>query len=175
MFALVKNDGSIKLFAPYTVFEDKNGTQYSPETLISWTADEKHDAGIYDVAYATRPDDQYYTITENEPTFDSDEKVVKVTYNVVAKDLEDAAQEGVKGVKSQSIDKVNNIANSLLKASDWMLVRKIERGVDVPTATSTYRAAVIAESNRLVAAISAAFTLEQIVELLETANWPAAE
>ena len=80
MFALVKNEtvtnpqtGAtsvvevIKIFAPYTLFEDKNGTQWSPDTLIRWTADQKQDAGIYDVAYQSRPDERFYNIVENAP------------------------------------------------------------------------------------------------------------
>ena len=91
MFALVKNetqtnpmDGTtsvievIKLFAPYTLFEDKNGTQYSPDTLIRWTSDQKQDAGIYDVAYGTRKDDRFYTVVENAPSFDSDRKSTRL-------------------------------------------------------------------------------------------------
>ena len=82
MFALVKNenvynnegdlvsDHNIKIFTPYTLWEDKNGTQYGPDTLLSLTATQKQDLGIYDVAYAPRPDDRFFTVTENAPSFD---------------------------------------------------------------------------------------------------------
>ena len=186
MFALVKlnvtvtdiegNESQqdiIKLFAPYTVWEDKNGTQHSPDTLLSLSSEQKQDLGIYDVAYAARPDDSFYTVVENAPEFDSVQKVVKITYTSTGKDLEDDGD--VKGLKSNWINTFKGVSNSLLSNSDWMLVRKIERNVDVPSATATYRAAVITEANRLETAISAATTVEQLIAAVESASWPTAE
>ena len=185
MFALVKNETItnlageksqvevIKIFAPYTLFEDKNGTQWSPDTLIRWTADQKQDAGIYDVAYAARPDDRFYTVVENAPEFDKTQKIVKVSYTSTAKDLNDSGE--IKGLKSQWIANFKDTANKLLAQSDWMLVRKLERNVDIPAATTTYRAAVVTESNRLETAISAATTVQQLITAVESASWPTAE
>lgn len=190
MFALVKNetvtnpiDGTtsdvevIKIFAPYTLFEDKFGTQHSPDTLFGWSADQKQDHGIYDVAYAARGDDRFYTITENAPEFDSDEKIVKITFTQTAKQLNDSGSgdSAVFGLKTIWNNQFKDAANSLLAQSDWMLVRKIERNVDVPTATTTYRAAVVTESNRLETAISAASTIEELITAINSANWPVAE
>lgn len=190
MFALVKNEtvtnpqtGAtsvvevIKTFAPYTLFEDKNGTQYSPDTLIRWTADQKQDAGIYDVAYATRPDDRFYTVVENAPEFDQSQKIVKVTYTSTPKDLEDSGSGDTKvlGLKSQWIAQFKDSANKLLAQSDWMLVRKLERNVDVPSTTTTYRAAVVTESNRLETAISAATNVAGLITAVESADWPVQE
>ena len=169
MFALVKTDGSIKIFAPYSLWEDKNGTQHSPDYLISLTSDQKQDLGIYDVAYANREDDRFYTITENEPTFDQAMKIVKITYTSVAKDLQNSE------MKKQWIANINQIANSILSQSDWMLVRKIERNIDVPANMVTYRAAVITEATRLTTAITAATEISQLITLVSTISWPTAE
>jgi hypothetical protein len=186
MFALVKNEivtnpttqetseiEVIKLFAPYTIWEDKNGTQYSPDSLFSLNASQKQDLGIYDVAYGTRLNDRFYTITENAPTFDQAEKIVKVTYTSTAKDLNDDGD--VKGLKSQWIAQIKQTANRLLSDSDWMLVRKIERNVDIPAATVTYRAAVVAEATRLETAITATRTINTFITAVESVNWPTAE
>jgi hypothetical protein len=190
MFALVKNQTItnpitqetsevevIKLFAPYTLWEDKNGTQYSPDSLLSLTADQKQDLGIYDVAYATRGDDRFYSITENAPTFDSVEKIVKVTYTSTAKDLNDTGSEEfpVLGLKNQWINQFKDTANKLLSETDWMLVRKIERDVAIPAATVTYRAGVVTEVNRLETAITAATTIEQLITAVQSASFPSAE
>ena len=169
MFALVKTDGSINLFAPYTIWQDKNGTEYSPDHLIVLTSSEKQDLGIYDVAYANRPDDRFYTITQNDPIFDQAEKIVKVTYTSVAKDLEDSE------LKKEWIAHVNNMANNILAQSDWMLVRKIERNVDVPANMVTYRAAIITEANRLTAGIAAATEVGQLIPLVNVISWPTVE
>jgi len=177
MFALVKNDNSIKLFAPYTLWEDKNGTQYAPDTLLSLTATQKQDLGIYDVAYAPRPDDRFFSVTENAPSFDETLKVVKITFTSTAKELEDegTGNNKVSGLKSQWIAQIKQSANSLLSQTDWMLVRKIERTVAIPAATVTYRAAVITEANRLETAINAATTVESFRTIVTTQNWPVAE
>ena len=182
MFALVKtvknnltdeDVQSIKLFAPYTLWEDKNGTQYSPDYLTSLTSSQKQDLGIYAVAYGTRLNDRFYTVTENAPTFDSDEKIVKVTFTSVPKELED--EDESKGLKSECLAQIKDTSNKFLSRTDWMLVRKIERDVDVPTSTTTYRAAVVTEANRLKTAINASTNVEQLITAVESANWPTAE
>ena len=190
MFALVKNETVtnpvtqetsevevIKLFAPYTIWEDKNGTQYGPEYLLSLTAEQKQDLGIYDVAYATRPDDRFYNVAENQAAFDSNENIVKITFASTARDLEDSGTEPNKvlGLKSQFINQFKATANSLLIQTDWMLVRKIERDVAIPAATVTYRAAVVTEVNRLETAISAATTVEELIAAVQSASFPSAE
>ena len=186
MFALVKNETVtnpqtqetsdvqvIKIFAPYTIWEDKHGTQYSPDYLFTLTASQKQDLGIYDVAYGNRQDDRFYVITENQTTFDQAEKIVKVTYSATAKAIEDVGES--KGLKSQWIAQTNQTANSLLLQSDWMLVRKIERSVDVPANMVTYRAAVITEANRLTTAITAATTITQLIAAVNSTSWPTVE
>jgi hypothetical protein len=177
MFALVKNETVtnpitqetsevevIKLFAPYTIWEDKNGTQYSPDSLLSLTASQKQDLGIYDVAYGTRLDDRFYNVTENAPTFDLNEKIVKVTFTSIPKQIEDDGE--VKGLKSQFIDQVRDTANKTLAQTDWMLVRKIERSIDVPEEVSTARAAIVTAANTKVAAITAATNVEELIALV---------
>lgn len=173
MFALVKNDNSIKLFAPYTLWEDKTGTQYGPEVLISLNATQKQDLGIYDVAYAPRPDDRFFSVTEEAPSFDQTLKIVNITFTSTARELEDDGES--KGLKSEWIKQVKHSANSFLSSTDWMLVRKIERNVAIPAATVTYRAAVITEATRLEAAITAATDIESFRTVVTTQNWPTAE
>lgn len=190
MFALVKNQTItdpitqetseievIKLFAPYTIWEDKNGTQYSPESLLSLTVGQKQDLGIYDVAYGTAADDRFYTVTQNAPEFDAEEKIVKVTYTSTAKSLNDSGTEEmpILGLKSQYIAQTKLAANSLLSSTDWMLVRKIERNVNIPAATATYRAAVIDEADRLETAISGATNINTFIAAVNSASWPEAE
>jgi hypothetical protein len=190
MFALVKNEivtnpidqktsevEVIKLFAPYTIWEDKNGTQYSPDSLLSLTASQKQDLGIYDVAYGAMEDDRFYTNTQNSPEFDSNEKIVKITYTSTAKSLADVGEGAGKvlGLKSQYIAQIKDTANKLLAGSDWMLVRKIERNVDIPAKTATYRAAVIAEAARLETAVTATRAITTFITAVNSQNWPTAE
>jgi len=190
MFALVKNQTItdpitqetseievIKLFAPYTIWEDKNGTQYGAESLLSLTVNQKQDLGIYDVVYGVSQDDRFYTITQNAPEFDSEQKIVKVTYTSTAKSLDNSGTEEmpVLGLKSQYIAQFKDTANKLLDQTDWMLVRKIERNVNIPAATATYRAAVIDEADRLETAISGATNMNTFITAVNSASWPETE
>ena len=148
MFALVKtvkdNDNkdvtSVKIFAPYTTWEDKHGIQYSADSLLTLSASQKQDLGIYDVAYAPRPDDRFFVIAEETPSFDPSDKIVKITYTSTPKELEDDGD--ANGLKSQFIAQVKDSANKELASTDWMLVRKIERSVDVPEDVAIARAAI---------------------------------
>ena len=42
-----------------------------------------------------------------------------------------------KGLKSVMTEKVKDITNGLLSKTDWMIIRKVERSVNVPSATET--------------------------------------
>jgi hypothetical protein len=79
------------------------------------------------------------------------------------------------GLKSQWIGQIKQTANSLLSQTDWMLVRKIERDVAIPAATVTYRAAIVAEANRLETAITAATNITTFITAVNSQNWPTAE
>ena len=173
MFALVKNDNSIKLFAPYTNWEDKNGTQHGPESLLSLTATQKQELGIYDVTNAPRPDDRFYSVSDDNVSFDEEEKIVKVTYTSAPKELEDSGE--IKGLKSNWIAQIKQTANNILSNTDWMLVRKIERNINIPAATVTYRAAVIAEATRVEEAINEASAIDTFRTAVESLTWPTAE
>jgi hypothetical protein len=129
------------------------------------------------VVYAPRPDDRFFSVTENAPSFDETLKVVKITFTSTARELEDEGTgiDKVSGLKSQWIAQIKQSANSLLSQTDWMLVRKIERTVAIPAATVTYRAAVITEANRLETAITAATTVESFRTIVTPQNWPVAE
>jgi hypothetical protein len=55
-----------------------------------------------------------------------------------------------------------------------MVIRKAERDVAIPTATATYRAAVITECSRLVTAIAGASDVEAFIAVVTTQAWPNA-
>lgn len=65
-----------------------------------------------------------------------------------------------------------NIANSHLRETDWMVIRKAERGVDVPESVSAYRLAVVAEADRLEAAIAACVDVEALIAVVSSQEWP---
>jgi hypothetical protein len=77
-----------------------------------------------------------------------------------------------KGLKSQWIAQTKATAGSLLAQSDWMVIRKAERIVEIPESTKTFRAAVVAEANRIESAIAACTTVEELIAVINNQSWP---
>ncbi len=128
-----------------------------------------------------RPDDRYYWVTANEngsyiatpkaleDREESDEDgnpmFVRV-YDEATKSMVNTTQRLIaKGLKSIHIARVKQTANSILAQTDWMVIRKAERNVDIPADTVAYRASVVAKASELEAAIAAVTTVEALKEL----------
>ena len=77
-----------------------------------------------------------------------------------------------KGLKSNWIAQVKVAANSQLAGTDWMVIRKAERNVDIPAATAAKRAAIVAECDRLEAAITATQNVGQLQTVVMNQQWP---
>jgi hypothetical protein len=77
-----------------------------------------------------------------------------------------------KGLKSQWTAQVKDTAGKMLAQTDWMIVRKAERNIDVPAAVATKRAAIVAECDRLEAAIAACSDVEALIAVVGAQNWP---
>lgn len=130
-----------------------------------------------------RPDDQYYWVTQNsdgsytgtpkeledraEVDQDGNPMYVKVLGEVDSEPaMVDSTERLVtKGLKSQWIARVKHNTNMTLAQTDWYVIRKAERSVDIPADIATYRAAVIAWANSTEASISAVTTVEQLKEI----------
>lgn len=66
-------------------------------------------------------------------------------------------------LKTQWIAQTKQNANLTLAHTDWMIIRKAERDIAVPTEVAQARAAVISEANAKEAAITAATTVEELI------------
>ena len=76
------------------------------------------------------------------------------------------------GLKTSMAEQVKRTANSLLANTDWMVIRKAERDVAIPSATATYRAAVLTECARLETAITNAADVDAVAAVMNAQNWP---
>ena len=76
-----------------------------------------------------------------------------------------------KGLKSQWTAQVKTTAGSMLAQTDWMVVRKAERNVAIPADVVTKRAAIVAECDRLEAAIAACTDVEALIAVVGNQNW----
>jgi hypothetical protein len=131
-----------------------------------------------------RPDDRYYWVTQNsdgsysatpkalEDREESDENGNPLYVQVLDKTdpanpvMVNSTQRLItKGLKSNHIAQVKHNTNMTLAQTDWYVIRKAERSVDIPADVATYRAAVIAWATATEASITAVTTVEQLKEI----------
>ena len=72
--------------------------------------------------------------------------------------------------KADGIARAKDTANKMLTGSDWQIVASVERQRAVPADWAEYRAAVIAEADRLEGQYSTAESYEALDAIVQ--NWP---
>jgi hypothetical protein len=93
-------------------------------------------------------------------------------YNPATEEMEDTTEQVVtNGLKSQWTAQVKQTAGSMLAQTDWMVVRKAERNIDVPATVAAKRAAIVAECDRLEAAITGCADVEALISVIGNQNW----
>jgi hypothetical protein len=136
--------------------------------------------GVVEVADPEQYDQRFYWGVGN-PKLLNDRLEVKEdgtplyvqVYNSAREEMEDTTEQMVtKGLKSQWIAQVKQTAGSLLAQTDWMVVRKAERNVDIPATVVANRTAIVAECDRLEAAITACATVEELITVVGNQGWP---
>jgi hypothetical protein len=166
MYAIVK-DGAItatastvqKLF-PNTSFPSGPNTDFLTENNVKSVVNAEQKNRTY-----------YYVTSGNIELVDG---VPTQKYTNTARPLADETVNGsvVQGLKTVITNKVKGNAGTLLAKTDWMVIRKAERDVAIPSATATYRAAVITECARLESAIAGAGDVDALATVMEAQNWP---
>jgi len=139
-----------------TSFYDANGTQYPPQWLNTSTEEQKLAIGITWVADPAPFDNRFYWDTD------------------LPKALEDKLEENgstTKGLKSQFVAQVKDTAGKLLNATDWYVIRKAERAIEIPAEVALKRTQIVTESNRLEIDINGATTVEELITVLNNQNW----
>ena len=164
-----------------TSFYDANGTQYPPQWLNQATEEQKLAIGITWVVDPVRADDRFYWNGEiNNPKALEDKLEVKEdgtplykqVYDKTTESMVDTTEQVVtKGLKSNFIAQTKDTAGKLLAQTDWYVVRKAERNVDIPANIVTKRATIVTEADRLETAISNVTTVEALIEVLNAQNW----
>ena len=162
-------------------FRDANGTQYASNWLNLSTEEEKLAIGITWVADPVRADDRFYWNGDiNNPKALEDKLEVKEDGTPLYKQVYDKATESMvdtteqvvtKGLKSNFIAQVKNTAGSLLAQTDWYIIRKAERNVEIPEEIALKRTQIVTEANRLETDIKASTTVEGLIEVLNAQNW----
>ena len=168
MYALVTSNNEItEIGELQTLFPN----EYQPTALYA----QQH--GAKEIIDGNREDERFYWVTFG--SYSVGETYVTRNYVNTAKALEDVTEtpEGAtepittKGLKSQYIAQFKQTANSMLASTDWTVIRKAERNVDIPADVAAKRAAILAECDRLTAAVTAAQDMPSFITAVQSANW----
>jgi len=143
-------------------FKDAKGTTYPANWLNQSTEEEKAAIGVVWVADPVRLDDRFY--------WDGNPNNPKAL-----EDKEETDSEGnksvTKGLKSNFIAQVKDTAGKLLAQTDWYVIRKVERNVEIPPKIASERAKIVAEADRLEAAITECEYLEPFIKVVTNQKW----
>jgi len=195
MFAVVQNGNIVQLIQPDVAFVIGE-KQYSARFIRNATEAERKSVGVYEVVYGTQQDQRFYWVDGPKYRVNETNQTVEATFNATPKAIEDkeesdeqgnplyvqeydpAANNGqgamvntterlvTKGLKSNFIAQAKAAANSELAQTDWMVIRKAERGVDIPAKAAADRAKIIADCTAKEAAIAACTTVEQLMAVV---------
>ena len=140
-------------------FADKDGNQYPANWLNLSSAEEKEAIGLTEVADPEIFDNRFYW--DAGLPKDLEDKIETV----------DEKEYTTKGLKSNFVAQIKDTTNKLLASTDWYVIRKIERNIDIPTDIETKRSAIITESNRLETEINKVKDVEELIAVLNTQNF----
>lgn len=141
-----------------------NEIQYPRNWLRLASPQERAAIGITEVDDPAVYDDRFYWCFGNPKQLE-DEIIIPEE----GETFESYTQKGLKSIWSAQI---KDTANKLLAQTDWMVIRKAERDVAIPEDTATYRAAVLAECDRLLADIESAADVPAFIEVVTNQGWP---
>jgi hypothetical protein len=176
---------------------DCNGKR-SARFLLNATEQECLDIGLYRLVEATPPDLRFYWEASPEYTIDESTKTVTQFYTLnprIFNDREEVDENGnpmwvkvlgevdgkpamvdsdkrlvTKGLKTIWTANFKKTVHDLLKPTDAKVMDET-----ITTEESEYRAAVIAEGDRLDTAMAACTDLDGLINIVNSQNWPRVE
>jgi len=183
MYALV-TDGSIAKHLSGNRGITIGDIQYPRDIFSKWTEAQRNAIGIFEVIQnnAKKKDEEYYINTNQTFTYDADAGTVTATYgDATAKAHADANATDadgndldpvvvIEGLKTKKIRTVKSQAARILQDTDWYIVRKADAGTAVPSAITTFRAAVRTKGAEMETAITNASNTPAIETLYTYVN-----
>ena len=155
MYALI-TDGSIAKHLSGNRGLTIGAIQYPQDIFSKWTESQRNAIGIFEVIQnnTKKKDEEYYINTNQTFTYDADAGTVTATYgDATARAHADANATDadgndldpvvvIPGLKTKKIEIVKSQAAQILRETDWYIVRKADANTAIPSAITTYRAAV---------------------------------
>ena len=178
MWARVEDNEVVEIIThpkPLTV----DGISHPRAIFSAWTDADRRAIGIYEVQPASRLDERFYT--PKNPTYAvSGNKVVETIEKAADKKLDDTNnvdengdpvlddhdnQVVTLGLKSQAKLKADTIAHGLIKGFGWLMQRKVSADKAIPSAITTYIAAVRTAHESIATAIAACNTMTKFIAI----------
>ena len=159
-----------------------SGTVYPSNWLTVSTDADKTAIGIRWVADPVRADDRFYwngdpdipkALEDVNETDDDGNPIYVQVWNEETEQMEDTSEQVVtRGLKYTWIAQVKDTAGKMLAQTDWMVIRKAERDVAIPSDVVTKRAAIVTECTRLETAITGAADMDAFIAVVQDQRWP---
>ena len=179
MWAIVESGSITKMYTRPRAFKI-GSNQYPANTMTLWSESELQSIGVYPVTIdnTNLKNKEYYINTDI--TYAVDGLAVGGTYGAAtAKAIADTlftAQDetdglgtegevATRGLKYNHKQIINSQAAGLLQDTDWMVIREAEGGTAVPSATTTWRAAVRTKANAMQVQIDGAADVDALAAL----------
>ena len=179
MWAIVESGSITKMYTRPQAFKIGDN-QYPANTMALWSESELQSIGVYPVTIdSTNLKNKEYYINTNI-TYAVDGLTVSGTYGAataiaIADTLFTAQDEtdglgtegevATRGLKYNHKQIINQQAAGLLQDTDWMVIREAEGGTAVPSATTTWRAAVRTKANAMQVQIDGAADVDALAAL----------
>jgi hypothetical protein len=164
MYALIENNEIVKIGEPKKLFPTVSFPRGGPTK--EWLAGH----GAIEVVDQEQKDQRFYWVVGTG--IEVINGIPTRTYTNTPKELNDivetvGGEEVVKeGLKTQWINIAKDTANKALAETDWYVIRKAERGTDIPAEVVEKRAAIIAQCTEKEAAINAATTVDELAQVI---------
>ena len=183
MYALI-TDGSIAKHLSGNRGLTIGAIQYPQDIFSKWTESQRNAIGIFEVIQnnTKKKDEEYYINTNQTFTYDADAGTVTATYgDATARAHADANATDadgndldpvvvIPGLKTKKIEIVKSQAAQILRETDWYIVRKADANTAIPSAITTYRAAVRTKCAAMETAITNASNTPAIETLYTYVN-----
>lgn len=161
MHAVIKNNEIVQTIQPFTRLI-VDGNDYGSNWSVNKTVQELADIGVVEIVETPEPDQRFFWVGSSVQLVDG---VPTRVHTATPKDLDE--------LKTQWSGQVRQTAHAMCQPTDWTVIRKAERNVEIPANIAAERAAIFAECDRLVAAIAAASSVEELATAVATQNWTA--
>ena len=184
MWALVESGTITKVYMTPQAFKIGDN-QYPANTMTLWSESELQSIGVYPVTIdeTNLKDKHYYVNTVITYTVSgltvggaygaATARPIADTLYTAQNETDGLGTEGEvasRGLKTNYKATINQQAGSFLQDTDWMVVRATEGGTAVPSATTTWRAAVRTKANAMQAQIAGAADVDALAALYEYTN-----